>query len=134
MRTARRAVVPLGAVGLLAALAGACSGPGPGEKDTTYDSVDDLQRSATTAGLTCLSFTPTDSGSADVETGTCDDTALLAVFADGVAEEDFVALLPPTPAIEGDAVLVGPNWAILSDVDELEETQAGIGGDMVPNR
>ncbi|WP_435737970.1 hypothetical protein V5D56_05070 [Cellulosimicrobium sp. PMB13] len=135
MRTARRAALPLALASLTAAaLVSACSGPGPGEKDTTYDSVADLQSSAKTAGLTCLSFTETDSGSPDVETGTCDDTALLAVFADGVAEEDFVSMLPPTPEIEGEAVLVGPNWAIQGDVDDLEETQAGIGGEMISDR
>ncbi|MDF2806126.1 MAG: hypothetical protein K0S43_1072 [Cellulosimicrobium sp.] len=109
----------------------ACSGPGPGEKDVEYDSLDALHESATTAGLTCLSFTPEDSGSPDVELGECDDTTLLAVFADGVDEDEFLGLLPVEPAEEGQAALAGPNWVVLGDTGDLLETQAGIGGDFL---
>ena len=126
--------VAAGALVGLAVLLGACSGPGPGEKDVAYGSLDELHEAATTAGLTCLSFTPEDSGTPDVELGECDDTALLAVFADDVAEEDFLGLLPPTSETEGEAALVGPNWVVTGDVDDLEETQAGIGGDLVSDR
>ncbi|MBN0038894.1 hypothetical protein JN535_01745 [Cellulosimicrobium cellulans] len=113
------------------ALAAACSGPGPGEKDVEYDSLDALHRAATTAGLTCLSFTPEDSGTPDVELGACDDTTLLAVFADGVAEDEFLTLLPIEPSEEEQAALAGPNWVVLGDTGDLLETQAGIGGDFL---
>jgi len=129
-RTAARATVGLLALGAAGVLAG-CSGPGPGEKDVAYDSLDALHESATTAGLTCLSFVPEDTGSADVELGACDDTTLLAVFADGVDEDEFLALLPTQPAEEEQAALAGPNWVILGDTGDLLETQAGIGGDFL---
>ena len=106
----------------------ACSGPGPGEKDVEYDSLDALHRAATTAGLTCLSFTTESTDSEDVELGACDDTTLLAVFADGIAEDEFLALLPRQPTEEGEAALAGPNWVVLGDTGDLLETQAGIGG------
>ncbi len=115
----------LGVVGVLAA----CSGSGPGEKDVAYDSLDALHEAATAAGLTCLSFVPEDTGSPDVDLGECDDTTLLAVFADDVDEGEFLELLPRQPTEEDEGALVGPNWVILSDTDQLLETQAGIGGD-----
>lgn len=130
-RRATRLLVGLVAVGGVLA---ACSGPGPGEKDVTYDSLDALHESATTAGLTCLSFVPEDTGTPDAEMGACDDTTLLAVFADDVDEAEYFALLPETPAAEGEAALVGPNWVIVGDTGDLLETQAGIGGDFASDR
>lgn len=117
----------VGLVVLVGALA-ACSGPGPGDKDVEYDSLDALHHAATSAGLTCLSFTTESTDSADVELGACDDTTLLAVFADGIAEDEFLALLPRQPTEEGEAALAGPNWVVLGDTGDLLETQAGIGG------
>lgn len=134
MRAARRTAllaVPAGA--LVAALA-ACSGSGPGEKDTEYASAEDLRESATTAGLTCLEYVPVASDEEVVELGECDQDTLLAVFDDSVDEEEFVGLLPRTPESEGQAALVGPNWVIVAGVDDLMETQAGIGGDMDSDR
>ena len=124
---------PLGLLALAGILA-ACSGPGPGGKDVEYDSLDALHESATAAGLTCLSFTTEDSGSPDVEIGECDDTTLLALFTDGVDEDEFLGLLPRQPAEEGEGALAGPNWVILSDTSQLVETQAGIGGTFLPDR
>jgi hypothetical protein len=115
----------------VAGLLTACSGPGPGEKDVAYESLDALRESATAAGLTCLAFTPEEAGTPEVELGECDDTTLLAVFADDVDEDEFLALLPRQPAAEEEAALAGPNWVILSDTDQLVETQAGIGGEFL---
>ncbi|QJW34961.1 hypothetical protein [Cellulosimicrobium protaetiae] len=130
--SSRRPVrAPLAGLVVLAGFLAACSGPGPGEKDVEYDSLDALHEAATTAGLTCLSFTPEESGSPDVELGECDDTTLLAVFADGVEEDEFLGLLPVEPTEEDQAALAGPNWVVLGDTGDLLETQAGIGGDFL---
>lgn len=132
MRTTHRTGHGLAAAGTIlgvgAALA-ACSGSGPGEKDVTYDSLDALHEAATAAGLTCLSFTPEDSGTPEVELGECDDTTLLAVFGDGIDEDEFLGLLPLEPTEEEEGALVGPNWVVVGDTGDLLETQAGIGGD-----
>ncbi|MTG88750.1 hypothetical protein GJV82_07310 [Cellulosimicrobium sp. BIT-GX5] len=134
--TRRRRAVTGPALALLAAVGtvAACSGPGPGEKDVEYDSLDALHEAATTAGLTCLSFVPEDSGTPDVELGTCDDTTLLAVFAGGVEEAEFLRLLPVEPSEEEQAALAGPNWVVVGDTGDLLETKAGIGGDFLSDR
>jgi hypothetical protein len=134
VRGARRTLLLAVPVAALVGVLAACSGSGPGEKDTEYSSVDDLRESATTAGLTCLDHAPLDSDEETVELGECDGDTLLAVYGDSVDEEEFVGLLPRTPESEGQAALVGPNWVIVADVDDLEETQAGIGGDMDSDR
>lgn len=134
MRATRRTLLLAATAGTLVAALAACSGSGPGEKDTEYASVQDLRESATTAGLTCLEYATVASDEETVELGQCDQDTLLAVFDDSVDEDEFVGLLPRTPESEGQAALVGPNWVIVADVDDLEEAQAGIGGDMASDR
>ncbi|OLT51721.1 hypothetical protein [Cellulosimicrobium sp. CUA-896] len=134
MRAAGRTSLLAATAGTLAAALAACTGPGPGEKDTEYASVDDLHASATTAGLTCFDYVPVDSAGEPVELAECDGDTLLAVFDETVDEEEFVALLPRTPESEEEAALVGPNWVVVGGVGDLMETQAGIGGEMDSDR
>lgn len=133
MGTVRTAPVRAAALltpALLVAVLAGCESAGPGEKDSTYDSLDALRQDAEAAGLTCAASTPLDTGSADVEAVECQDTTLLAVSASDVSDDEVVSMLPRAPASEEEGVLVGPNWVVLGDLDALEQVQAGIGGEL----
>lgn len=129
----RRMAAAVLASAVLGATLAACGGSSEsGESDSgpfgTFKSVEALRSAYVDAGGSCDNWDNNDRLDAATESGDCDESTVLSIYASKPDARDAAdALLGATGQ---DDVLVGANW-IVNTTEDLEELAATLGGEVV---